>query len=316
MGADPNRGDWRAADFYSGGGSGHVVPPYVVKPFDGIQKRAAALGIDVIDADSDEKADVIIVVAGAKTAESKDRDHLHLADDTDSLIASVASGGGKVIVLMQVPGAILMPWKNSVHAILTSFYLGQETGNAWASVLFGDYSPTGHLPISMPETDIDTIQPGIDADVSYAEGLQVGYRNKKFKSSFPFGHGLSYTKFQYSKGMVAECNGEVCVTFEVKNVGHVAAATVPQLYLEFPPEAQQPSAILKGFTKTDLIAPGKSQKVTLTVSQWDMSYWKSGAWHPVSSATAHIGASSGDYRISVPIKSSLHELPPKDIVIV
>lgn len=197
-----------------------------------------------------------------------------------------------------------MPWRNSVDAIATSFYLGQETGNAWASVLFGDYAPTGHLPISMPETDADTLHPGTGSNVAYSEGLQVGYRNKIFKSAFPFGHGLTYTNFSYSTASAKKCGANTCVKFVVKNVGHVATADVPQLYLEFPAAAQQPRPILKGFTKTATISPGKSQTITFTLTPRDMSYWNSGSWHQVSSATAHIGASSADLRISVAIKSS------------
>jgi len=208
-----------------------------------------------------------------------------------------------------------MPWRNSVNAIATSFYLGQETGNAWASVLFGDYAPTGHLPISMPETDSDTLHPGTGGTVTYSEGLQVGYRNKNFKAAFPFGHGLTYTNFSYSKGSAAKCGSLMCVSFKIKNVGNVAAADVPQLYLEFPASAQQPRPILKGFTKTAVIAPGKSTTWKFTLSARDMSYWNSGSWHQVSSATAHIGASSADLRLSVPIKSSEEIVSSEEIIV-
>merc|ERR1711959_623233 len=98
-----------------------------------------------------------------------------------------------------------MPWRNSVEAIAASFYLGQETGNAWAAVLFGDYAPTGRLPISMPASDADTIQPGTGGTVTYSEGLSVGYRNKNFASSFPFGHGLSYPNFSFGSGSSKAC---------------------------------------------------------------------------------------------------------------
>lgn len=216
---------------------------------------------------------------------------------------------------MQVPGAILMPWKDSVDAIVTSFYLGQETGNAWAAVLFGDYAPTGRLPISMPETDADTIQPGTGGTVTYSEGLAVGYRNKGFKTSFPFGHGLTYTNFSFSDGTSKRCSllsSERCVTFKVTNTGSVAASAVPQLYLELPSEAGQPSAILKGFTKTDVISPRKSKSITFKLTKRDLSYWEGGSWHHVSSAKAYIGASSKDLTLTVSIKTSQDD----DIVVV
>jgi beta-glucosidase len=363
---NPNHGQWTAADFYSGGGSGHVIPGYHVTPFDGIKQRAAAAGIEVVDA-GNEDVDVTIVVVGATTAESLDRGDLHLADNGDSLILSAAGSGQatchtycastscswtaqyscpwerpgskghagddgslgydccckartsaaqpcggspkpessrKVVVLMQVPGAILMPWRSSVSAIATSFYLGQETGNAWAAVLFGDHSPTGRLPISMPATDADAIEPGHGGTVTYSEGLSTGYRNKHFATSFPFGHGLTYTNFSFSNGTSTMCGQHVCVRFNIENIGAVAAAAVPQLYLEFPAEAQQPSAILKGFTKTEVISPKDSTTITFTLAKRDLSYWDAGSWHQVHIATAHIGVSAERYHLSVPIRPS------------
>lgn len=198
-----------------------------------------------------------------------------------------------------------MPWSKSVQAIAASFYLGQETGHAWASVLFGDYSPTGRLPISMPATDADTIKPGNGGVVTYSEGLATGYRNKRFSTIFPFGHGLTYTNFSFSKGNSQKCGENVCVSFCIQNTGAVSAATVPQLYLEFPPEAQQQSAVLKGFTKTEIIPPKQSKTVTFKLTKNDMSYWGTGSWHQVRSATAHIGTSSKEFLLSVPIRVTL-----------
>lgn len=197
-----------------------------------------------------------------------------------------------------------MPWRNSVTAIATSFYMGQETGNGWAAVLFGDYSPTGRLPISMPATDADTIEPGHGGTVSYSEGLSTGYRNKHFATSFPFGHGLTYTNFSFSQGRNLMCGEDMCVRFKIKNTGDVAAAAVPQLYLEFPSEAKQPSSILKGFTKTDVIRPERSVTITFILTKKDLSYWDAGSWRQVLTATAHIGVSSERYHLSVPISPS------------
>lgn len=196
-----------------------------------------------------------------------------------------------------------MPWKNKVEAIATSFYMGQETGNAWASVLFGDYAPTGHLPISMPASEGDTIEPSSSGSFSYPEGLSVGYRNKQKRSSFAFGHGITYTNFTYSGAKSSVCGQSICVQFNLKNSGKVAAATVPQLYLEFPSEAKQPAAILKGFKKTQVMAPGSKLSVKFELTNKDFSYWDS-TWKQVSSATAHIGASSEDIRLTVPVKST------------
>lgn len=129
----------------------------------------------------------------------------------------------------------------------------------------------------------------------------MGYRNKNMKTSFPFGHGLTYTTFTYSAPRVGACGPSECVEFSLENIGHVAAATVPQLYLEFPAEAKQPAAILKGFKKTQVMQPGTSLTVSFELTKMDLSYWNSGSWKLVTSAIAHIGASSEDIRLSIPV---------------
>lgn len=202
-----------------------------------------------------------------------------------------------------------MPWKDSVQAIAAMFLGGQETGKAFASVLFGDHAPTGHLPISIPETEADTIEPSGDNTITYSEGLATGYRNKQLSYAFPFGHGLTYTNFSYS-GVSSDACGQsgqlTCVQFTVQNIGNVPAATVPQLYLEYSPEASQPAAVLKGFTKTPQLQPGQKLAVTFELTQRDLSYWDAGTknWKQVSFATGHIGASSADIRLSVDLRST------------
>lgn len=100
------------------------------------------------------------MVVGATSGESVDRPNLTLELAGDELVEAVAAvSGGSTIVLMQICGAVLMPWKNKVGSILSMFLGGQATGSAWAQVLFGDESPSGRLPIMMPETESDSIAP-------------------------------------------------------------------------------------------------------------------------------------------------------------
>jgi len=254
-------------------------------------------------------ADLTIVVAGTSSGESKDRESLSLDDDADSLIAAVAQTGSKVVVLTQICGAILMPWKDQVSGILSLFLGGQETGSAWADVLFGDLSPIGHLPLMMPETDADHIPPSSSDIITYSEGLSTSYRNPLFKASYPFGHGLSYTTFDYGEFKVKPCGGDTCVKGVLTNTGSVAAKALPQLYLEFPIEAGFPAPILKGFQKTGLVYPGASIRVTFRLTPRDMSYFDglksdgySPRWTKVTHAVAHIGASSADIKQRVHVK--------------
>ena len=120
---------------------------------------------------------------------------------------AVRLGNKNVVVVAQVPGAVLMPWVTQVQAILIPFYSGQESGNALADVLFGDVNPSAKLPITFPATETQvpantTLRyPGVDNEAFYSEGLFVGYRwyiQQNQKPLFEFGHGLSYTQFKYN----------------------------------------------------------------------------------------------------------------------
>lgn len=315
---------WQQGDYYSGGGSGHVTASTLalVTPLQGITAKAALLGIQVVAAPSDDhtaaaaaarSADVTIVVAATTSGESLDRASLSLDNDADGLISAVASAARPTVVLVQAPGAVTMPWRDDVGAILTMFLGGQETGSAWAAVLFGDHAPTGRLPIMLPATEQDTILPGTSAVVPYLEGLRTSYRNSDFTAAFPFGHGLTYTTFEFGPMISAACGDALCISAPILNTGNVAAKSVAQLYMEFPPVALQPAATLKGFAKTAVLRPGGAETVTFTLTDRDLSYFDTtatsyadgtatpGAWKKVASAVAHLGASSADLRQSLPL---------------
>jgi len=312
--------EWFSGDYYSGGGSGHLTGD-VVKTLHGLSARAALENIEVIASPSNNltaareaaaEADVAIVVVGATSGESVDRPNLQLENQGDDLITAVANVSSKTVVLMQVCGAVLMPWHEGVGGILALFLGGQETGSAWASVLFGDISPSGRLPIMMPESEADTIAPSEEATIVYSEGLATSYRNTSFKATFPFGHGLSYSQFIYSDAQIVECPYQftsylLCVKSAVMNNGTRPSRTVAQLYMEFPPEAEQPVAILKGFQKTAILQPGDSEVLIFPLTERDLSYWGPSGWTRVSSAVAHLAESAKNFGPSLQI-----ELPTVD----
>merc|ERR1712066_263106 len=307
---------WGSGDLYSGGGSGHVVPLFYKTPLQGITDRAAQAGIEVLSAATDDtrsvarvatKADVTIVVAGTSSGESMDRESLKLDGGADDLIKFLAPRTKRLVVLLQIPGAVLMPWHEAVDGIAVMFLGGQETGAAWSEIIFGDRPPAGRLPLMIPATDADTIPPGKDGDVPYTEGLATSYRNTAFKAAFQFGHGLTYTNFSYSRIKNAPCeNFATCVQVRVTNVGKVAAKTVAQLYLEFPPDAKQPAPILKGFNKTKLIQPGGIAEVTFPLSMRDISYFEEGKWIASQDGTVHVGESFTDVRRSKFVRFDVH----------
>jgi len=315
---DPNgqgqgHGDWATGDYYSGGGSGHLSGD-VVSAAKGIKDEAQSLGIDVVTSFSNEveagvhaakQADVAIVVAGTTSGESRDRVDLNLDDDADKLIGAVQRAA-TTIVLVQAPGAVVMPWRDSVDGILIMFLGGQETGTAWADVLFGDHAPTGRLPIMLPATEADSIPPGAAGSVPYSEGMETSYRSKSFKAAFPFGHGLTYTTFEHSPLVNETCDDvqdcQLRIRTDVKNTGHVAAPTVVQLYLEFPVKAGLPAPFLKAFKKTSSIQPGSTEQVVFDLSSHDISYYDVGVGELVKATGtfhAHVGESSADIRNSL-----------------
>jgi len=312
---------WRFGDYYSGGGSGHVVAVPVVTPLAGLEARARALGIEVISSPSNNitaavqaarEADVTIVVAATTSGEAADRDNLSLDDDADSLIEAVANLTNNTVVLTQVPGAILMPWRHAVPSIMTMFLAGQMTGAAWADVVFGDHAPSGRLPIMMPATAADTIPPSASSNIAYTEGLATSYRNNNFTASFPFGHGLTYSTFKYSDAMQIPCHPNsseavLCMQLEVSNSGGVTAGTIAQLYVEFAPVARQPSPILKGFESTGQLLPGSSKNLTFELTRRDLSYYEPSGWLLTPSAKAHFGESSQDIRQELQL--SLESIP-------
>ena len=107
------------------------------------------------------------------------------------------------MVLLQVPGAVLTPWRDDVDGILALFLGGRQTGEAWGSVLFeGGHSPTGKLPRVIPAAAADTIPPDRAATVRYTEGMATSYRNTRARPAFAFGHGLGYTTFAYTDARV------------------------------------------------------------------------------------------------------------------
>ncbi len=308
--SDQGHGTWNTGDYYSGGGSGHVTAGRLVTPMDGLTRRAAAAGIravanptDDVNAavDTVQGADVAVVVVGATCGEADDRKSLSVDHNGDALVAAVAATGKPTVVLMQVAGATLTPWRADVSAIAVLFLGGQETGSAWADVLFGDVVPSGKLPVAFPDSEADTIAPSTDSTVTYAEGLATSYRNTAVTPAFAFGHGLSFTTFGYELGESKPCAGaptHLCVDARVNNTGAVAARTVAQLYVGFPDAAGQPAPLLKGFVKTAPIAPGGTVRVTFELTERDTSYYDvvSKGWVQVADVQLFLGGSSADIR--------------------
>ncbi|MDR6232837.1 beta-glucosidase family protein [Pseudomonas oryzihabitans] len=221
-----------------------------------------------------KNADVVIVFATQWMMESYDTFDLELPSGQNDLIDAVASANVKTVVVLETGGPVSMPWLKKTGAVVQAWYPGAGGGEAIARTLTGKVNPSGRLPITFP-ADIKQLPrpviPGFGGpenakiDVDYnVEGADVGYKwfaRKAIKPLFPFGFGLSYTKFKYD-GLNIETTSPLTVSFKVTNTGPLTGQDVPQLYLtRMPGRAQQR---LLGWDKIELRA-GESRSVTLQV---------------------------------------------------
>lgn len=294
--------------YNNGGGSGYVFAKSKVSPLEALKVWADKAGIKITD--NVLNADAALVVAGTNSKEGLDRASLSLDDNSDKLILETSKKLPTVVLLM-IPGAVLTPWRSNTSAILALFLGGEESGNAAASVLFGDMSPAGKLPLMLPASEEDTIPPNASDSVPYSEGLLTSYRSPSFKAAFPFGHGLSYTDFLYGSpesAPLASCGASndgqplaVCVKLYVTNTGSQAGTEVVQAYLQLGSQESaegRPEKVLKGFWKTGNLQPGQKQEAFIKLSSRDLStYSAESEWSRIAAgAKLHIGASSSDIR--------------------
>ncbi len=206
---------------------------------------------------------------------------------------------------------ILMPWADEVGAILQMWYPGQEGADATAAILTGRASPGGRLPVTFPKRPEDAPTatperyPGVNGHGQYSEGIYVGYRwydQQRIEPLFPFGHGLSYTTFEYSGLRVTPAGDGFDVTFTVKNTGQREGTDVPQVYVGPSASTPVPMAVraLAGFARVTLPA-GASHQTTIHVGARELSYW-SVTTHAWSLAAGRrpimVGASSRDIRLN------------------
>lgn len=240
-----------------------------------------------------DAADAVIVFTGtelghgrARECEGADRPDLRLPEGHDAAIAEILSWKIPNTVIVNHSGApVEMPWIDAADAVVQEPYLGQEAGRPLARVLFGDVNPSGKLPCTWPVSLADTPaahQPGgyTPTNSVYSEGVFVGYRwyeAQKIAPLFPFGHGLSYTSFDYTDFALSTnlTKNAVKVSVTVSNTGKRRGAETVQLYVgAVDPAVARPVKELRGFEKIDL-KPGASRIVTFVVNARDLAYWDS-----------------------------------------
>ncbi len=264
-------------------------------------------------------ADFVVFVGGlnkndGQDSEGNDRKSLGLPYSQDKLISALAKANKNLAVVMISGNAVAMPWVNEVPSIVQGWYLGTEAGNALASVLVGDVNPSGKLPFTFPAKLDDNgahklgVYPG-NGEQTYNEGIFVGYRwadKHGTKPLFSFGHGLSYTSFEYGKVIankkdLAE-DGKITFSVEVKNTGKREGQEIVQLYInDVKSSVPRPVKELKAFEKVSLKA-GETKTVKFTIDKTALSFFDAAKHDWVAEPgdfRALVGASSADIRQSI-----------------
>lgn len=269
-------------------------PGYLIAPN---AKADGNLIKDAVDAAS--KADIAIVVGGwthgydynkwgdnAFDAEGVDKPNMDMPFGQDELIKAVIKANKNTIVVMYGGGPLdISQWVNDAKGIIQVGYPGQEGGTALAEILFGKINPSGKLTITWPVKLEDSPAhkfgeyPGDGTNVKYNEDIFVGYRyfdTYKVQPQFAFGHGLSYTKFQYSKIIVIPGRHMATVKFTLKNTGSVSGSEVAQLYVKDEHSSvKRPEKELKAFQKV-FLKPGESKMITFKLGAEAFKYYSEG----------------------------------------
>jgi beta-glucosidase len=259
------------------------------------------------------ESDVAIVVVGTSSeweSEGHDRAVMDLPGDQVELIERVVEANPSTVVVVNAGAAVEMSWVDAPAAIIQSWLGGQEMANALDAILFGDAEPAGRLPITIPERIEHTPAfgqfPGENDQSLYGEGLLMGYRwydTRRLPVRFPFGHGLSYTTFEWGPPVVStpDSDGNVRVEVEVTNIGDRAGAEVVQVYVGAQSSRlARPDRELKGFAKLHLDA-GEIATAVIELDARSFAYWD-----PVSTDKDEIRSRPGYRGGAVPSGAESH----------
>ncbi len=262
-------------------------------------------------------ADAAIVIIGAASiseGEGYDRENLDLPGDQNALVEAVVAANPRTVVVLMNGAPYAMPWVDHVPAILEGWLGGEEGPDAVARILFGQAEPSGRLPVTFPRAIEDTpafpYYPG-DETALYGEGLFVGYRHFDRAAQaplFPFGHGLTYTRFAYTDVRAPEevkAGDAVEVSFTLANIGQRSGKETAQLYVRpRGPSVERPVKELKGFAKVAL-APGESREVRLKLDARAFSFYDPTRRAWIAEPGAYdllIGASAADIELQTTVR--------------
>ena len=229
-------------------------------------------------------ADQVVLIVGTNSdweTEGNDRSDFNLPANQNHLIEEVLQVNPNTLVVLNTGSPVKMPWADRAEAILQTWFAGQEFGNAMVDIITGAINPSGRLPTSFPKNIEDTpafnSYPGKDLQMNYEEKLLVGYRwydKKDIKTLFPFGHGLSYTQFEYTDLEVEiQSESKVSCKFSIQNTGLIAGAETAQCYVGYKTDDDsEPKKTLQGFSKI-ILNQGDKSKVEINLNSRNFSSW-------------------------------------------
>lgn len=337
-------GEMARAPRYQGAGSSILNPPKITDAFEGL----AACGIkanyapgydkkkdvvsDVMVADACKlaaDADVVLLFIGLTEeyeSEGYDRKHMNLPSSHNNLVSEILKVNENVVVVLSGGSPVTMPWIGDVKAVLNGYLGGQASGTAIAQVLTGKVNPSGKLaetyPLCLEDVPCVKYYPGTELLAEHTEGIYIGYRyydSAKKDVLFPFGFGLSYTKFEYSDLKLSadsiKDTDTLTLTYKIKNVGSVDGAEISQIYVSDKESTiYRPVKELRAFNKTFLKA-GEEKEITVELSKRAFAYYNVNIndWHVESGEfDILVGASSRDIRLSatVSVESTVDAVVP------
>ena len=275
---------------------------------------AAALRDEAVAVAADaEKVVLFLGVPASEESEGFDREHINLPAVQLELLDAVVAANPNVVVVLSNGGVVALPFADNVPAIIEGWLLGQAGGGATADVLYGVVNPSGKLAETIPLRLEDNPSygnfPGDFLHVRYGEGLLVGYRwydAKGLDVRYPFGHGLSYTTFEFGDASASvNADGNVEISVPVTNTGSVAGREVVQAYFSLPGSSiSRPPRELKAFQSV-AVEPGETVTATLVARLDDLAYWnvRIDDWAVEGGTyTVEVGASSRDLRTSTTVE--------------
>jgi beta-glucosidase len=324
-------GEFARTPRYQGAGSSQVNPTRVDVALDEL-RAAVPDGVDVAFApgfgigsteDDERLAGEAVALAGrastvvaflglpaADESEGFDRAHMDLPANQTALLARLAEANPRLVVVLANGGAVRVSgWEQHAGAVLETWLSGQAAGGAAADLLLGKANPCGRLaetlPLRLEDNPSHLNFPGEAGHVVYGERVFVGYRGYDAvgrEVSHPFGHGLSYTRFEYDDLRAAVSDRAIDVSCRVTNAGDRRGKEIAQLYVGDPAASvARPPRELKAFAKVDL-EPSESATVTFRLDARDLSYWSGGWVLEPAELTLAVGASSRDLRLTTSVE--------------